>query len=130
MGNERDDNPKETHVLLRGFQSLKFFYSDKEDFLDDEWEDEWKLKNSLSFPGSSLNYPKEAPFPSMVKMEMETENSEQVFFFPVSSYHLKTWNPYEKSYSGFPKWDPPKKKKKRKKPAVSSSQQAVPSRYE
>lgn len=118
--NEKDDNPKETHVLLRGFQSLKFFYSNTEDFLEDDWKDQWKLRDSLSFPGSSLNYPNTMPFPSVVKMEMETEKSKQVFFFPVSSSYLKTWNPYDKSYSDFPKWKPPKKKERLKNPTVGA----------
>ena len=109
---EKDEKPEETHILLRGFQSLKFFYSDTEGFLENNWEDQWQQEGSLSFQGSSLQYPTKLPFPSVVKMEMETKKSEQVFYFPVSSSYLKTWNPYDKAYSGFPKWGPSEKEGK------------------
>lgn len=106
----KNEEPEETFILLRDLQSLKFFYSNTEGFLDDNWKERWKLENSLSLQNSSLDYPQKNPFPSVIKMEVEKEDFEQIFFFPVSSSYLKTWNPYDKAYPGFPKWKPPKER--------------------
>ena len=106
-------DPEETLTLLRDLESLKFSYSGTEDFLEGKWEEKWKLENSLPIQHFSTAYPQKPPFPSVIKMEIEKGGFEQVFVFSISSLYLKTWNPYNKAYSAFPKWDPPEKKPKR-----------------
>ena len=120
-----DKGPEETSVLLRNFKSLKFFYSSTEDFLDNKWLEKWKLDNSLPIQVFSTAYPRKAPFPSVIKMELEQKDFEQTFFFPVSSFYLKSWNPYNKAYSGFPKWNPPPKKKKNQSKNQGTGQQGT-----
>ena len=121
-----DKEPEETFVLLRDFKSLKFFYSSTEEFLDEKWLEKWKLENSLPIQVFSTAYPRKAPFPSFIKMEMEQEGFEQSFLFPVSSSYLRSWNPYNKAYSGFPKWNPPKKKDKQANNQKPESQKPEP----
>ena len=104
------EEPEETLILLRDLSSLEFSYSGTEGFLDSAWEEEWKLEYSLFSQNAALKELQTLPFPSVVKMEVEKKEHKQAFFFAVSHSYLRSWNPYDKTYPGFPRWVPPKKK--------------------
>lgn len=105
----KEDEEEEKLILLRGFQSLSFFYASSVDFLEGEWKKEWEPEKISDRGGSYSNQIVQVPFPSVVKIEWEKENRRQSVFFPISSFHLKAWNPIEKDFPGFPKWESPKK---------------------
>ncbi len=109
-----DEGPEETLILLRNLEGLRFSYANREDLMNDKWREKWRLEGGLSLENSPVTYSQKIPFPSMIKIEMKKGNSTQVFLFPVSSSYLKTWNPYDKNYPGFSKWEPPKDKSKDK----------------
>ena len=112
----RDWDPREERkreeqmVLFRKLDSLKFSYSDTGQLSDEGWNEKWKIEHIRRDRNTSLIHPRQLPFPATVKMEIEQENRKQVYFFSVSQFHLRTWNPYLKNYKGFPKWTPPKEK--------------------
>ena len=110
---EEKEEPEETLILLRGLSSLEFSYSGTEDFLARVWKEEWKWEYSLFSQNVDLEKLQTLPFPAVVKMEMEKEERKQIFFFPVSHSYLRSWNPYDKTYPGFPRWLPPKKNRNR-----------------
>ena len=116
---ERERGEGEALVLFRGFKSLKFSYLISSNVLNQEWRDSWKLERSLSFPGSSIGFPQELPFPFRVKLEVETQDTKQTWSFNVAGFYLRYWNPFNKEFFTFPKWKPPKKTEK-PKPQASS----------
>ncbi len=106
------EKPEETLVLLRGIDSLEFSYSDAERDgpFRRKWKKEWKVKSAAP-AGSSAPYPQALPFPYLIRAKITTGDRAQVFHFPISSAYVKSWNPYDKAYPGFPKWIPPQEKK-------------------
>ena len=109
--NEKGE-PEEKLILLRDLSSLEFSYLNGKDVLDKNWRNQWNPE-SVRVQENTFNYPKTYPFPLMVKMEIEKNNHKKEYFFSVSNFYLRTWNPYDKAYPGFPNWNPPKKKDKK-----------------
>lgn len=125
--NKKEDVPEETMILLRNIKTLKFFYTDAEGFLENTWDEEWIPDFEPEFKEVSV-YPQKIPFPYAIKMEVEKEGSSagQIMIFFVSSPYLTTWNPYNKGFSGFLKWNPPTKPNQ-KKPQNQSKPDPSPS---
>lgn len=120
---EKKEEPEESRTLLRAFNSLKFFYSNSSDFLSGDWKDSWKLNAFYAYPNRP-GYPRELPFPSVVKIEMEKEKYKQTLFFPVSQFFLSSWNPYGKNFLGIPKWTPQSENK-----GQNSNRSALPQNF-
>ena len=122
-----NQSEKESLVLLKGFQSLKFFYASAEDLLEEDWQNEWVgewLSGKAPELGATpIDQLLELPFPSAVKIEGEKENKKQSFFFPISTSYLKSWNPRAKDFPGFPEWKSPKKESSPPKKTVQKPQQ-------
>lgn len=111
---EKKEEWQKKLVLLRGFQSLKFAYANTEDLQAGEWQREWETEKVSDTGGVFTDQVLQMPFPSAVKIEGKKGNHQRSFFFPVSSFYLKTWNTSAKTFPGFPEWQAPKKKDKEK----------------
>ena len=98
-------------VLLREFQSLRFFYADGEALSEGDWQNEWELEKVSDDRGAFTDQVLELPFPSAVQIEGEKGKQKESFFFPIASSYLRAWNPMTKAFPGFPEWKPPKKEK-------------------
>ena len=124
---DSEDEWQESLALLRNLQSIEFSYAEGDNFLQNEWEDEWQVEQSLTQQDAAFNYPYKIPFPSAVRMEIDTQKlGKELFLFSISSPFLKAWNPDEKAYS-FPVWKPPtqassKKQKPKREPRPMGGQ--------
>jgi len=109
------EEPDETLVLFRGFDSLDFSYSDAERDGPSKrkWKNEWESEK-IKLKSSPLIYPSHLPFPYLIRIRMTKGDHSQAFYFPISSSYLKVWNPHDKFFPGFPHWNPPKKNEKKK----------------
>ena len=103
---EEDRESEEALVLFRDFKSLKFSYLTQKTDEDEKWEDSWRAGRSLS----RFAYPQEMALPFRVKLELEAQEEEFIWSFPVGNFYLNAWNPFSKEFFNFKKWELPKKK--------------------